>query len=170
MEFQLNKRDKTLLLFAVLSLGLGIILHFSYEYSEYNNFIGYFSAVNESIWEHTKLTVIPLTIFLGIFLFKFGKEINNPFFAYGLSITLSTVIVPTLFYTYQAITGSHSFVFDMVIFVLAILIPLVCFRWLISMSQLPASFEVVGIFLIVIVLTCEIYFTYHPLDYLLFKS
>ena len=34
---------------------LGVLLHFTYEWSDDNRIVGLFSAVNESTWEHLKL-------------------------------------------------------------------------------------------------------------------
>ena len=43
--------DKTYI-FAMI---LGSLLHFTYEWSNENSFVGSFSAINESTWEHLKL-------------------------------------------------------------------------------------------------------------------
>lgn len=44
---------------AVFCIVLGTILHFTYKWSNNNNFIGIFSATNESTWEHLKLVFFP---------------------------------------------------------------------------------------------------------------
>lgn len=164
-----SKRDKTLILFLILSLILGTMLHFTYELSGYNKFIGYFSAINESIWEHTKLTVVPVSLFLGIYIFNYSTNLKNIFFSYGISILMALLMVPSLFMLYTEITGSHSLVFDIIIFILAIIIPFFLFYILTKKKQLPVSFEVLGIFISIIIFVMIIYFTYHPLDYWLFK-
>ena len=41
---------------------LGTLLHFTYEWSNNNSFIGLFSAINESTWEHLKLIFFPMLI------------------------------------------------------------------------------------------------------------
>lgn len=38
---------------------LGVLLHFTYEWSGDNPAVGLFSAVNESTWEHLKLIFFP---------------------------------------------------------------------------------------------------------------
>ena len=48
---------------------LGVLLHFTYEWSGDNAVVGLFSAVNESTWEHLKLLFFPfllLTILAGM--------------------------------------------------------------------------------------------------------
>lgn len=40
---------------------LGVLLHFTYEWSGDNAVVGLFSAVNESTWEHLKLLFFPVS-------------------------------------------------------------------------------------------------------------
>lgn len=41
---------------------LGVVLHFTFEWSNNNILVGTFSPVNESIWEHLKLLFFPMWI------------------------------------------------------------------------------------------------------------
>ena len=41
---------------------LGVLLHFTYEWSNDNPAVGLFSAVNESTWEHLKLIFFPMLL------------------------------------------------------------------------------------------------------------
>lgn len=43
---------------------LGTINHFLYDWFNHNKIIGYFTAVNESTWEHLKLVIAPSFIWL----------------------------------------------------------------------------------------------------------
>ena len=101
---------------------VGTFLHFTYEFSNYNNLIGIFSPVNESVWEHLKLLFFPtiLTIFIGYILIKD----NYPNYLYaktkGLFIALSFIII--FFYTYTGILGKSILVVDIASFFIAILI------------------------------------------------
>lgn len=51
--------------FFIISI-LGVLLHFTYDWSGQNRLVGYFSAVNESTWEHLKLLFFPM-LFLTIY-------------------------------------------------------------------------------------------------------
>ena len=42
----------------IISL-IGTISHFLYDISNHNKFVGLFSAVNESTWEHIKIALTP---------------------------------------------------------------------------------------------------------------
>ena len=57
-----NKLIKAELIVILFSLVLGTLLHFTYEWSGENLFVGSFSAVNESVWEHLKLVFFPMLI------------------------------------------------------------------------------------------------------------
>lgn len=101
---------------------VGTFLHFTYEFSNYNNLIGIFSPVNESVWEHLKLLFFPtiLTIFIGYILIKD----NYPNYLYaktkGLFIALSFIII--FFYTYTGILGKSILGVDIASFFIAVLI------------------------------------------------
>jgi len=42
---------------------MGVVLHFLFDWTGGNIAVSFFSAVNESIWEHTKLLFFPMLIF-----------------------------------------------------------------------------------------------------------
>lgn len=58
----------------LFSLVVGTLLHFTYQWSGENAFVGLFSAVNESTWEHLKLAFFPMLFMaiVGYFLFTFS--------------------------------------------------------------------------------------------------
>ena len=51
----------TLISIIVISL-VGTLLHFLYDISKHNKFVGIFAAVNESTWEHIKIALTPTFI------------------------------------------------------------------------------------------------------------
>ena len=56
---------------AFLAIILGTILHFTYDWSGNNAFVGALSSINESTWEHLKLVFYPMLITSIIRLFHF---------------------------------------------------------------------------------------------------
>lgn len=56
---------------AIFAIILGAILHFTYEWSGNNAFVGTFSSINESTWEHLKLAFFPMLITAIIRIFCF---------------------------------------------------------------------------------------------------
>jgi len=57
-----NKILKFQIFSAIFAIILGTILHFTYEWSGGNAFVGTFSSVNESTWEHLKLAFFPMLL------------------------------------------------------------------------------------------------------------
>ena len=51
-----------LISFLVISI-VGTLLHFVYEWSNHNNIISLFAAVNESTWEHIKIALTPYFLY-----------------------------------------------------------------------------------------------------------
>jgi len=48
------------ILSSIFCIILGTLLHFTYEWFNLNKFVGFFSATNESTWEHLKLIFFPM--------------------------------------------------------------------------------------------------------------
>ena len=53
-----------LIIGAVFTIITGTLLHFVYEWSGESLFVGIFSPINESVWEHLKLLFFPMSVFL----------------------------------------------------------------------------------------------------------
>ncbi len=66
-----------LIIGAVFTIITGTLLHFVYEWSGESLFVGIFSPINESVWEHLKLLFFPMSVWILIGYFIFGKKIQN---------------------------------------------------------------------------------------------
>lgn len=147
---------------------VGTFLHFTYEFSNYNNLIGIFSPVNESVWEHLKLLFFPtiLTIFIGYILIKD----NYPNYLYaktkGLFIALSFIII--FFYTYTGILGKSILGVDIASFFIAVLI-LEIYTLKKTLSN-AKYFNFRAIAFLTILLIAFLIFTFNPPKIGLFKD
>ena len=65
-----------LIIGAVFTIITGTLLHFVYEWSGESLFVGIFSPINESVWEHLKLLFFPMSVWILIGYFIFGKTEN----------------------------------------------------------------------------------------------
>ena len=79
----------------IFCLILGTLLHFTYEWSNYNIIVGIFSAINESVWEHLKLVFYPMFIISIIGYFIIGKKVYNYWFAQIVGILTSMLFIIT---------------------------------------------------------------------------
>lgn len=118
--------SKKLLIFQIIStifvLILGTILHFTYNCSSNNTFIGLFSAINESTWEHLKLIFFPMliTLIIGYFLFK--KDFPNYICSKVIAILIAMSFTIIFFYTYTGIIGTNYASLNILSFVIAVIL------------------------------------------------
>lgn len=101
---------------------LGTMLHFLYEWSGENAFIGSFSAVNESVWEHLKLVFYPMLLAGIVEYFFVEKRTNNYIEAKTIGIFAAISFVVVTFFTYTGILGTNIFLIDILIFLISIVL------------------------------------------------
>lgn len=152
--------------FLLISM-VGSLLHFAYEWSGENAFVGFFCAVNESTWEHVKIALTPMFLWgaAGLFI------IRNKNYGFAVFIALLTVIVliPSIFYLYTAFTGKSILGVDISIFFISIALAMV-FAWLILRAKPFKGSRVLGCVGCVLVLLCFSIFTFFPPKWELFKD
>lgn len=97
----------------------GTLLHFLYDWSGQNVFVGLFSAVNESIGEHMKLLFFPMLL-LALFQSRLRNDTDCCFWCVKFfSITFGLVLIPAFYYTYTGALGLWADWFNITIFFLA---------------------------------------------------
>ena len=109
------------LLSTIFAIGMGTLLHFTFDWSGNNPVVGLFSAVNESTWEHLKILFIPMliTTIIGYFYYK---DIPNYLCTKVKGIVLAMISVVVLFYTYKGVFGTSIAFINIMIFIIAIII------------------------------------------------
>lgn len=147
----------------IFTIILGSLLHFTYEFFNKNIVIGYFSAVNESTWEHLKLLITPVVIFAIIEYFIYGKDLNNFIIVKALSILLGMITIIVVFYTYTGILGENYLPLDIGTFILGVFITYY-FSYKMLQTELFYSEKrsYIGFFIIFLILFFMIYFTVNP--------
>lgn len=154
----------------IFCLVIGSLLHFTYNLSGQWKLVGYFSAVNESIWEHTKLATFPLFFYsFSIFLINKG-ELNNYFIALPIALIVATLTVPIVFYSYNKIFNTSFFIFDIGIFCLACYLGCTVFKYILSKPTQPLGISITGLVVTLIIFYCFFKWTYNPPSYRLFTQ
>ncbi len=100
------KSLKIYLIFGAIFVSVaGTLLHFAYEWTNFNPVVAFLVPVNESTWEHMKLIFFPMIVF-SIFANIKLKE-QYPCIESGLALgtLIGTFLIPTIFYTYSGILG-----------------------------------------------------------------
>lgn len=139
---------------------LGTVLHFTYELSNNNIFVGFFSAVNESTWEHLKLIFFPMLISTIIGFFYFKNEYKNYLCTKTLGLLLAIFITISIFYTYTGIIGTNFAIIDISLFFFSTLAGQIY-----SYKKLKSNTKcnkIIYFSILILLLICFIIFTTNP--------
>lgn len=101
----------------------GAALHFTFELSNFsNNVVAYFSAVNESTWEHLKMVYFPGLIFALVEYTYVREQANNYLIAKTASLLCMPAIITVGWYIYAPAVGHYIFAVDLSLFYLSVLV------------------------------------------------
>lgn len=163
------KLKKWQIIVTVVCLILGTILHFTYEISLNNTFVGIFSATNESVWEHLKLIFYPMLLMAIIGYFIIGNKYKNYCFAQIKGIIISMIFVVIFFYTYTGIIGRNIGIVDIATFIFSIIGgEYVIYKTIRDKRNFNA--EAVSVILAILILIMFIVFTIYPPKIPLFED
>ena len=118
-------KPETYTLIGILVLFVvGSLFHFLYSLTGECFIVGLFVPINESIFEHTKMVVLPIFIWWSIFyLFRKKDLFVNAWFTSALIAMISAIIaIPMLFYFYSQAFGIESLVIDILILLVSLAI------------------------------------------------
>ena len=87
----------------------GTLSHFLYSWTGENFFVGLFSPVSESVWEHMKLLFFPMLLSSAALRQKWNGEFPCIASALCFGILAGTFFIPAFFYGYTAILGKDIF-------------------------------------------------------------
>lgn len=139
---------------------LGTLFHFTFKWSDNNIFVGIFSAVNESTWEHLKLLFYPMLITTIIGYFYLGKKVPTFFCARAYGIITSLLFTTIFFYTYTGILGTNIAILNIASFFISVILgEYISYRLLLTNFNCN---NLKSITLLGVLLFCFIFFTFFP--------
>ena len=154
---------------ALFCIILGVILHFTYEWSGENPIVGLFSAVNESTWEHLKLAFYPMVLIAIIGYFIIGNKSNNYWTAQTIGIITAIIFIIVFFYSYTGIIGTNYAWLNIATFVMAIILgEYAIYQLLISQKYYNA--EAISIFFLILLFLSFVLYTFNPPSIALFQA
>ncbi len=137
---------------------LGTLLHFTYKFFGENIFASWFSAINESVWEHLKLLFFPMLLTTIIGYFYLGKNVPNFLCSKVLGTLISMLFIIIFFYTYTGIIGKSILFIDISSFFVAVILgEFLSYKLMISNFKCN---NIIAIITFTIILLCFIVFTY----------
>jgi hypothetical protein len=149
---------------------VGSAFHFTYELSNFSNpIVGFFSAVNESIWEHLKMVFWPGVMFALVEYIFVRKDTKNFLTAKTASLLVMPLLVATGWYIYTAFTQRSIFQIDMLLFFLAVLTGQATSYRLLTMPPFSRQVNAIAIGGLVVMLVAFSTFTYYPPHISLFE-
>ena len=150
---------------------LGTLLHFTYDWSGKNQFIGAFSSVNESVWEHLKLVFYPMVL-AALIEYIFVKNITNNYLeakTIGIFGAMSFIVI--VFFTYTGILGTNLFVIDILTFWASIVIGEgISYKLMKRENESTLTSKILATVILVFLLISFIICTFCPPQVNLFKS
>lgn len=148
----------------------GTMLHFLFDWTSGNFSVSFFSAINESVWEHLKLLFFPMLITTIIGFVFLRPNYPNFLFAQAISILASLAFIIIFFYTYTGIIGEHIPLLDIGSFFFAIFIALFIFNKLIYKEHIFTGSGFIAFLCIFTLCVSFIVFTYFTPHIPLFKD
>ncbi len=148
----------------------GSLLHFTYEWSGKNTIIGLLSPVNESVWEHLKMSFWSIVLYSLVEKRFIGKYVQNFWFGKGLGLFLYQLFIVLVFYAYTAVFGKELLWMDIAIFIVgAALSQWISFKLLTS-HKIYRIWNKVGLLFILLHAVATLAFTFSPPKLPLFQD
>ncbi|MEG2348637.1 MAG: DUF6512 family protein [Clostridia bacterium] len=155
--------------FFIISI-LGTLLHFVFQFSGYNIFIGIFSAINESVWEHLKIAIVPVILWT---LFEFSKykyRWDNLWTSLFVKIITIMISITFGFYFYKFIFSGHNVVIDILLFYISILFGQITGYFVSIRKKVNINIEEISKLFVIFIFMLFIFFTFFPPKVGLFKD
>ncbi|MBE6062906.1 MAG: hypothetical protein E7207_04940 [Clostridium butyricum] len=172
MSINLKKEEKNILLGIPFIFLLSIPLHFAYEFSGSNPIIGIFTPVNESIWEHLKLSFYPMLIWWFISFLVLEKccklSAENWFSACVFSLIGSPIIITSLYYINTCGFSLHSLILDIFSLFIGIFLGQILALHIYTHKKFNIYDLYSSISIILIIILLFTFFTFCPPNYPIF--
>lgn len=149
---------------------VGAGLHFTYELSDFSsNLVAYFSAVNESTWEHLKMAFFPALLFAIVQYTYVRHEANNYLVAKTVSLFLMPFVIVVGWYAYAPALGRTVLTADISLFYVAVGVGQYASYKILTMPPLVPSYHRNAIAAFAIMFVAFSTFTFRPPNMFLFE-
>ena len=154
-----------------LFIGLvGAALHFTFELSNFSsNVVAYFSAVNESTWEHLKMVFFPGLVFALIQYTYVREKVNNYLIAKTVSLFLMPLVIMVGWYIYAPAVGRSIYRVDLTLFYIAVFVGQYASYKLLTRPPLENKYNTYAIVALVVMFAAFSTFTFFPPRIFLFE-
>jgi len=150
---------------------VGAALHFTFEFSNFENMVvAFFSAVNESTWEHLKMVFWPGVWFALIEYTYVRDRANNYLIARATSLFIMPLVITVGWYLYTPFTQKSIYKVDLFLFYLAVLLGQVVSYKLLTRAPLSRKANNFAVGSLIVMLVAFSTFTFYPPHIFLFEN
>ena len=150
---------------------IGAALHFTFELSNFSNMVvAFFSAVNESTWEHLKMVFWPGVFFALIEYTYIRDRVNNFLIAKTVSLFVMPLVIAIGWYGYTPFTQRSVFPLDLLMFYIAVFIGQLISYKLLTLASLEKRFHTLSATVMLLMLIAFSTFTFYPPEIFLFEN
>lgn len=147
---------------------IGCIMHFVCGWSGKSMILGVFSPINESVWEHLKLSLWPMFVWwiVGYLIYSKGNRAFAVrwFFSCMIAQLVCPMAIISFYYTYTGALGFDSLVLD----ILSLFLGLLAGQGLALYTFKYAKFKLwwlyIAILILALLFAAFIFFTFSPPD------
>jgi hypothetical protein len=140
---------------------IGAAFHFTFDWLGSHPAAAAFFPVNESIFEHLKMTFWP-TLIWAVFSYNFLKsKANNFFTAKAAAVIIMPLVIVILYYAYTAFTDENTIV-DIIIFLIAVGVGQVINALIMAARPLAGYWPAVSAVIILLLALLYAFFTFYP--------
>lgn len=149
---------------------VGAALHFTFELSNFSSMVvAYFSAVNESTWEHLKMVFFP-GVFFALVEYTYVRDVvKNYLIAKTASIFIMPLVIVLGWYAYTPFTGRSIYKIDLILFYIAVLVGQVVSYKILTAPQMSARANQVAQVALTVLFVAFSTFTFFPPRIFLFE-
>ncbi len=171
----LSKSLKKSFYFGIIFIGLlGIPMHFLYSLTGDSPLVAFISPVNESVWEHLKLAVMPTIIWWSLSYIMLNRKycilFSRWFFAFVVSLVVCPVIIVSFYYSYTGSLGIHSLALDFFSYFLGVTVAQLTAMHIYQYAKINSLLFYLSALIFALLMIAFIVFTFNPPNLPLFSD
>lgn len=174
-RIMVSKPLKRSFYFGILFIGLlGIPMHFLYSLSGNSPLVAIIAPVNESVWEHLKLAVLPAIIWWSLSYIILNRKTCIPFsrwfFAFVVALVVCPLIIVSFYYTYTGAFGIHSLALDFFSYFLGVTLAQLTAMHIYKYANINSFLFYLSALVFALLMIAFIVFTFNPPKLPLFRD
>ena len=141
----------------------GNLFHFVFDWSGERAVVGAIAAVNESVWEHMKLLIVPWVLWSAVECLALRRSRIRVPAPRAVALLLGIALIPVAYYSYVGISGSNVACVNILLFQVAVLLAFgIAWRALDRGKLQGKGWSVCGGLVLASLLALAVFWTFDP--------